>query len=374
MIATVFTQDEMAFISSVALQRAARKVDAERCVKRARGARFGPRRLDGERNAPETVRRNGHFIKSRVTAQVSIHPGSVGMMKTLQRPARVSVTRERGKNGALMEAIEQMFDFIEVVELPCVETRRLPGAQQLEAILCASTRDAGENLGDNASSRDVHTLSEFEWMVVTSPEAAAGIIHAWRQARCPALPKVAAVGRATAGAFDAVGVTVSFVPSRATGRTLCAEFAEGDGRVLYATSLKAGRDIEEGLRGKGYDVLRLNTYTTESVDFDSTMKTLAGSTDIVTFASPSAVRAWVGNVGVNDDVVVACIGETSADAAREAGFTRVHFPQQPGLDGWVVAVCEAMSVFEANKESGRVGGGRVDVDVVTDKDGKIYKA
>ena len=79
---------------------------------------------------------------------------------------------------------------------------------------------------------------------------------------------------------------------------------------------------------------------------------------VVALASPSAAKAWLeviaGGDGDGDDspgstssavcggVAAACIGSTTADAARKAGFKRVFAPEEPGLAGFVEAVVEAL--------------------------------
>ena len=53
--------------------------------------------------------------------------------------------------------------------------------------------------------------------------------------------------------------------------------------------------------------------------------------DIVTFASPSAVRNWAQNVGKPDIAVV--IGDTSGAEARRFDFPVVHSPPPGGPGG-----------------------------------------
>ncbi len=65
------------------------------------------------------------------------------------------------------------------------------------------------------------------------------------------------------------------------------------------------------------------------------------SVDVVTYGSPTAVRAWVGLAGVEaaNAKVNACIGSTSARACAKEGVMRcVHYPDAPGIEGWVEAV------------------------------------
>lgn len=48
-------------------------------------------------------------------------------------------------------------------------------------------------------------------------------------------------------------------------------------------------------------------------------------------------RAWVDRVCEGDvkrwDGAAACIGNTSAVAARKAGLNKIYFPDSPGIDG-----------------------------------------
>lgn len=87
-------------------------------------------------------------------------------------------------------------------------------------------------------------------------------------------------------------------------------------------------------------------------------------------ASPSAAKAWLEVIagGGSDDndptstsssssdsvcggVAAACIGSTTADAARKAGFERVFAPEEPGLAGFVEAVVEALEEMKKKKNS-----------------------
>lgn len=273
------------------------------------------------------------FQTSTTMCTYEVDPESEPYWDLLEKPPRIALTREEGKNGVLRELLEEIYDFIEVLQLPCVRTLPLQGLQELPNIL---------------------TNTSFKWIVITSPEAASLFISAWRKTNIPIsnLPPIACVGKATSDCLRAVGLEVKFIPSKATGKTLVKEFPSGGMKsemILYPTSKKASGDIEIGLNDRGFDVVRVNTYSTEWDIFDDTKISLAKDTHIVTFASPSAVKAWVEHVGVRDDMIVACIGETSATAARKVGFKRVHYPDCPGIDGWMTAICEAMKVYQLDE-------------------------
>lgn len=64
----------------------------------------------------------------------------------------------------------------------------------------------------------------------------------------------------------------------------------------------------------------------------------------MTFASPSALKVWISRLGMN--YKVACIGETTAEAAKQAGWQpeQVYWPEAPGLDGWMESVMKALNI------------------------------
>jgi uroporphyrinogen-III synthase len=137
------------------------------------------------------------------------------------------VTRERGKNGKLIKALETLG--IQCVELPLIEHRTGPDLPKLVHIL-----------------REV----EFGWIVVTSPEAAAVFLDAWKDAGFPKA-RIAVVGTGTGQVFDNVQegrdqLQVAFTPSKANAKVLAAELPkhdERDSQVLYPASLKASNDL-----------------------------------------------------------------------------------------------------------------------------------
>ena len=81
-----------------------------------------------------------------------------------QQP-QVVLTRERGKNGQLIRALKQRG--IRVLEMPLVETMPGPDRDSLPEVL----RQGG-----------------LDWVVVTSPEAAAVFLRGWESAGRPQVP------------------------------------------------------------------------------------------------------------------------------------------------------------------------------------------
>ena len=124
--------------------------------------------------------------------------------------------------------------------------------------------------------------------------------------------------------------------------------AAAGGAVLYPASAKARAELADGLEARrcGFMLTRLDTYNTvPAAELPAGASERAAAAGVVTFASPSAVKAWCALLRPDAarSAAVACIGETSATAAAAAGLRRIHFPDAPGVDGWVTAVQDALS-------------------------------
>nr|GMC55000.1 uroporphyrinogen-III synthase, chloroplastic isoform X1 [Ipomoea batatas] len=182
-------------------------------------------------------------------------------------------------------------------------------------------------------------------------------LDAWKVAGTPNV-RIAVVGAGTASIFDEVTqsskqyLDVAFAPSKATGKVLALELPKHENKrctVLYPASAKASGEIEEGLSKRGFEVTRLNTYTTAPIQHvDEALLKIALCAPVVAVASPSAIRAWASFVPALEEWgnAIACIGETTALAAKRLGLRNVYYPENPGLDGWVDSILEALGVLE----------------------------
>ncbi|KAJ7533367.1 hypothetical protein O6H91_13G045400 [Diphasiastrum complanatum] len=157
----------------------------------------------------------------------------------------VVVTRERGKNGKLMKALEARG--IYSLELPLIEHKLGTDFERLPLLL-------NEN--------------KFHWIAVTSPEAASVFLQGWKTAGHPKV-KIAVVGSGTREVFEQAeqngSLDVCFTPSKANAKCLAEELPRGPSNgetVLYPASIKASNEIESGLTVRGFNVTRLNTYST----------------------------------------------------------------------------------------------------------------
>ncbi|XP_023642601.1 uroporphyrinogen-III synthase, chloroplastic isoform X2 [Capsella rubella] len=215
---------------------------------------------------------------------------------------QVVLTRERGKNNQIIKALEK--HGISSLELPLIKHALGPDFDRLASVL---------------------TDKSFDWIIITSPEAGSVFLEAWKAASSPKV-QIGVVGAGTARVFEEA-----------------MQSAQGLLHVAFTPSK------EEGLSKRGFEVVRLNTYTTVPVqNVDYVLLQQALSAPVLSVASPSAVRAWL-NLIQNEEQwskFAACIGETTASAARRLGLKNVYYPEKPGLEGWVESIMEALAAHE----------------------------
>ena len=186
----------------------------------------------------------------------------------------------------------------------------------------------------------------FAWIVFTS---AAGV-RAWYEradalAVGPPVADVAAVGEATAAGLETRGVRPSLVPDAFTTEALAEAFPEGAGRVLLARADLATAELEDALRAKGWDPVRVDAYR---VRLAGALTPVAAAVlrddrvDAVTFTAPSTVEGFMRLTDGRRPPAV-CIGPVTAEAARRAGLQVAAEADPHTEDGLVDAVVRALA-------------------------------
>jgi len=176
----------------------------------------------------------------------------------------------------------------------------------------------------------------WDWVIVTSPTAAAFLLAAWEQANKPDL-RVAAIGKGTSRALAAGGLSVVYTSPQSYGAYLANDLG-GAGRVLWPTSTLAGSGMEKTLAERGFKLIRLDVYQTLPRLLSQEEKQQLASATVAALASPSAVRAWAE--ASNARPPVAAIGRVSAKTALKTGFEQVWFPENPSIEGWAGIIVE----------------------------------
>lgn len=199
--------------------------------------------------------------------------------------------------------------------------------------------------------RAIRRLGSYDWVVLTSVN---GVDRFWSELEAEGLDaralggvKVACVGPATAEALARRGIRPDLVPPRYDAESLVDTLAERGGdwagaRVLLPVAAGARVVVEEGLRGRGAIVERVEAYRTEpdAAGARAVRAWLdAGEVDVITFTSPSTVENFVAAVGADvGRAAVAVIGPVTEEAARRCGMRVDVVAQEHTIPGLVQAL------------------------------------
>jgi uroporphyrinogen-III synthase len=196
-------------------------------------------------------------------------------------------------------------------------------------------------------------IRQITWTLFTSANAVNWTFH-----RLEALglklsnTKFATVGPATAEALEQHGFAPEWVAPQFQGRTLAEGLAERlvpDDVCWLPQSEIADSEISERLRASGVTAWATPAYSNmpQPPDPELLRPYLARSQTWVTFASPSAVRAFFDSSYFRDAprelARHACIGETTAQALIELGRTPSAVGAPQTLEGMVESMLKAPS-------------------------------
>jgi uroporphyrinogen-III synthase len=204
-------------------------------------------------------------------------------------------------------------------------------------------------------------LDSYDWLIVASANAATAVVARLRAIgsgpAALAHARVGAVGPATAEALRRYDVPVELVPERHDAEGLLHALAAREDlagrRVLLPQANLARPALAEGLRARGAHVDAPVAYrTVPAPGADRLASALrSGAVDVLTFTSPSAVRATLDALGLSrpdaaallDRVLVACIGPTTAEAAMRLGMRVDVLPELHTSPGLVAALVQAVT-------------------------------
>ena len=230
---------------------------------------------------------------------------------------RVAVTRPKERAGRLARMLRDKG--AEVLEFPCIATEVLPGT--------------------------LPSLEGFDWAGFTSVTGVEAIFtllaRDGRDVRELGPAKIAAIGPATAEALRLHGLRVDFMPEVYDSAHLAAGLAQRGGKMLFLRAEMGSPELTEILRARGADFLEVPLYRTHYVKAP-----LPNDLDMAVFTSASTVRGFAACApeGGFAAVKAVCIGEQTARAAREAGFTQIFTAAQATLPALVDAAVAAAGI------------------------------
>ncbi len=216
---------------------------------------------------------------------------------------------------------------------------------------------------DDATRRAA--AGEFDWLVVTSVNTVESLVE--RLAAIGLAPQALAGLRGVAispetaqAASEKLGLTVENLPDEypdeyiapALARSMAVQPGE---RIFLPQSALAKPDLAQALTDAGAAVTAVDAYRTVLAEGGDDVPTLLwqGQVDAITFASGSTLRAFRkrldlmgGNLGMLQDVVVACIGPATAEVAQQYGLRVRVMPEIETVEGLVEALA---AYFGADK-------------------------
>lgn len=192
----------------------------------------------------------------------------------------------------------------------------------------------------------------YAWLAVTSAAAVGALVGRALESAEPlgdvvGRTRVAAVGPATARALATVGITADLVGT--SGARALAESwpapATAGARVLFARGDLAGPELVDALRAAGWavdDVVAYRTVPAGPAPDDVVADWRDGTIAAALLTSPSTVRALAARLGPPPaGVLLACIGPTTADAARAAGLPVAVVAPERTMTALVGALAQA---------------------------------
>jgi uroporphyrinogen-III synthase len=180
-------------------------------------------------------------------------------------------------------------------------------------------------------------LERMDWVVFTSAHAVDACCEHpdWRRATAVgAIPRLAAVGRATAARLAEFGHTADCVPPEAGASSLASALVDRTGtltgaRVLWPRADIARRTLALTLARAGAVVLAPVAYRTRPVPASSLAALVAeirsGHLDAIVFCSPSSAEHLARTLGLDslgplvENLLVASIGPTTTSALVALG-------------------------------------------------------
>ena len=220
----------------------------------------------------------------------------------------IAITRAVDQAGPLKERLEALG--AAVVEVP--------------VIAIAEPADGGDGL--RAAINDLHT---YDWVVLTSPNAAArffGALTGQGQGQGVG-PNVAVVGPGTGDVVQRAGGVVHFVPNRSVGEGIVETFpsvasATKGGRVLLPQAAAARPTVADGLRNAGWSVDVVEAYRTVAAVPDEGRVAAALAADAVVFTSSSTAQRFADIADIADiaDRTDKADRTRSADIAGSVGW------------------------------------------------------
>lgn len=188
---------------------------------------------------------------------------------------------------------------------------------------------------------DLPDLAVYDWLFFTSQEGVRHFVEPWLQKHPEfhpeSWPPIAVVGASTARLLQDWDLSPAFIPPQydaaSAAQTFVEQFDAKGLRLLWPCGNLAQPVLRERFVSAGAEVDTLVVYQTLSLEVASLKRQreerfTGQPIDVVTFASPSAVKTFHSLGPLLDQTLIACIGPSTASCAQQY-FGRAEIQAEP---------------------------------------------
>lgn len=299
----------------------------------------------------------GNLIKDHQASEIGA-PAIIIIGKATRYPARnnwfasrplfgrrIVVTRAREQAGRLSQLLAAQG--ADVIELPFIQVETQFDPQTLAEVFAE--------------------LAVYEWIVFTSANGVRIFFElffkAYPDLRCLGPMRIAAVGRATAEAIEALNLKVDLIPKKSNGDALVDEFIENEGvesvKMLIVTGNLNRKNLGTRLEQEGRAIVdTLPLYSTQKTDLSQdpqAKRYREDGADAILFTSASTVQSFVEQaksleLGANaTKPALASIGPMTSAALKKHKLQVDFEAPQSTLDHYVVETISYLNHDKTNK-------------------------
>lgn len=335
--------------------------------------------LMGVRNRGEVARRLIQAGRSADTPVAVVQDGTLPGQKTVRCTLGTLADMEAASPAAIVVGEVAVSDFPWFERLPLFGRRIMITRSRNQAgdlrgmltglgadVLVAPTIEIVDPPEWSQVDAAIGELDRFDWLVFASGNAIERFLRRVRTLRgnidVLSDVRVAVVGRKSADRVRNAGLNVDLWPRRHTAADLAEQFAGVNVsglRVLIPRAEEGQRTIPDALRALGARVREVIVYRTVKPTVISGQvreRLQRNEVDLVVFSSPSAALncmelfKQLGKPELARVLPAACIGPTSAEAARNLGFSVVA--QAADRDVGIAGLVDSIQDFFGDPDRG----------------------
>ena len=199
-------------------------------------------------------------------------------------------------------------------------------------------------------------MEKFQWLIFTSPNGVRNFFEILNEKKIPILPitiQIAVIGKKTENVLASFGYSPAFVNPGNTGEDFVKAFIQkiknisNQPRILLALGNLARTIIQDELSDYA-DCTRVNVYETaipDSLEKKTVQRIKDNRYEMLIFTSPSAIQNFmtlINNIP-DENIRLACIGETTAREARKQGIQPLVVAEDASAKGIVDSIIQYYS-------------------------------